>query len=161
LTNVVAPETVKLGLEGLDKRQAIEALVDLVVASGKGTDRETILSAVLDREAKGSTGLENGIAIPHARTPGVADVVCALGISRAGIDFDSVDGKPCHLVFLIVAPPEESTGYLKALAAVALIGRDPDTVPKLRSAGSPAEVMVVLAEAGGTISWPDTDGAGA
>ena len=158
---MITPGTIKLGLEGVDKRQAIEALVDLIVASGKVTDRGAILSAVVDREARGSTGLENGIAIPHARTAGVTDVLCALGISKAGIDFDSVDGRPCHLIFLIVAPPEESTGYLKALAAVALIGRDADIVTRLRAAASPAEVMAHLADAGGANPWPGRSEAGA
>jgi mannitol/fructose-specific phosphotransferase system IIA component (Ntr-type) len=137
-----------LGLEGVGKRSVIEALIDLIVASGHATDREAILAAVLDREAKGSTGLENGIAIPHARTTGVSDVVVALGISRAGIDFDSVDGKPCHLVFLILAPPHESTKYLKALSAVALIGRDAALIHRLRSAESPKEVTAVLSSGG-------------
>ena len=148
LTGAVTPGTVMLGLEGIDKPKVIEALVDLIVASGHATDREAILAAVLDREAKGSTGLENGIAIPHARTAGVGDVVCALGISRAGIDFDSVDGKPCHLVFLILAPPEESTKYLKALSAVALVGRDAALIHRLETAESPEEVMAVLSSGG-------------
>ncbi|HVP58590.1 MAG TPA: PTS sugar transporter subunit IIA, partial [bacterium] len=91
LASLVTPDTVMLGLEGFDKRKAIEALVDLVVAGGRATDRNAVLAAVLDREAKGSTGLENGIAIPHAGTAGAIDVVCALGISKGGIDFDSVD----------------------------------------------------------------------
>jgi mannitol/fructose-specific phosphotransferase system IIA component (Ntr-type) len=144
----VTPGTILLGVEGVDKRSVIEALVDLIVASSHATDRAAILAAVLDREAKGSTGLENGIAIPHARTPGVSDVVCALGISRVGIDFDSVDGRPCHLVFLILAPPEESTKYLKALSAVALIGRDAALIHGLRTAESREEVMAVLSGGG-------------
>jgi mannitol/fructose-specific phosphotransferase system IIA component (Ntr-type) len=148
LADSVTPGTILLGLEGLDKRKVIEALVDLIVAGGHGTDREAILVAVMDREAKGSTGLENGIAIPHARTAGVDDVVVALGISRAGIDFDSIDGKPCYLIFLIVAPPDESTKYLKALSAVALVGRDADLIARLEAAESPEGVMAVLSSGG-------------
>ena len=148
LTDTVTPGTIILGLEGVDKRKVIEALIDLIVAGGHATDREAVLVAVLDREAKGSTGLENGIAIPHARTAGVGDVVCALGISGAGIDFDSVDRRPCHLIFLILAPPHESTKYLKALSAVALIGRDAALIHRLRTASSPEEVMAVLSSGG-------------
>jgi mannitol/fructose-specific phosphotransferase system IIA component (Ntr-type) len=76
----------------------------------------------------------------------VADVTCALGISREGVDFDAVDGRPCHLIFLIVAPPDESTRYLKALSAVALIGRDAALVDRLVSAATPEEALAVLAE---------------
>ncbi|MFH1220462.1 MAG: PTS sugar transporter subunit IIA [Candidatus Eisenbacteria bacterium] len=150
LAKVVARDTIKLGLAGIDKWTAIENLVDLLVETGKGFDREAILAAVRDRESKGSTGIGDGIAVPHARTTGVAEVVAALGISKTGIDFDSNDGRPCHLIFLIAAPPHESTKYLKALSAVAVIGRDAGTIARITAAGSPAEVMSVLAEAGGT-----------
>jgi mannitol/fructose-specific phosphotransferase system IIA component (Ntr-type) len=146
LVDLITPQTIKTGLAGIDKPAAIGVLVDAIAASGKATDAEAILAAVLDREAKGSTGLGGGIAIPHARTAGVSDVVCALGISREGIDFDSNDGKPCSLIFLIIAPPEESTPYLKALSSVALIGRDAGLVERLKSATTPDEVLRVLAE---------------
>ena len=150
LTKVLTRDTIRLGLADIDKRAVIEELVDLLIGCGKGYDKDAIISAVLDREAKGSTGLENGIAVPHARTTGVADVVCALGISRDGMDFDSIDKKPCHLIFLIVAHPQESTRYLKALSAVALIGRDASVVSRLTSANSPEEVVSILAEVSGT-----------
>ena len=150
LAELVTAETVRVGLAGIDKATVIRVLVDAIVASAgtadRAADRKAILAAVLDREAKGSTGLENGIAIPHARTAGVADVICAIGTSREGIDFDSADGKPCHLIFLIVAPPEASTPYLKALSSVALVGRDAGLVTRLKSAGSPGEVLDLLAE---------------
>jgi mannitol/fructose-specific phosphotransferase system IIA component (Ntr-type) len=150
LAEIVTLETIKVGLARIDKATAIRALVDAIVASAKAADRgadgKAILAAVLDREAKGSTGLENGIAIPHARTTGVAGVVCAIGISRDGIDFDSADHRPCHLIFLIVAPPEASTPYLKALSSVALIGRDAGLVERLKAALSPEEVLELLAE---------------
>jgi mannitol/fructose-specific phosphotransferase system IIA component (Ntr-type) len=149
LVDQVTPEAIKVGLAGIDKATAIRVLVDAIVASAEAAgaaDGKAILAAVLDREAKGSTGLESGIAIPHARTAGIADVACAIGISRDGIDFDSADHKPCHLIFLIVAPPEASTPYLKALSSVALIGRDAGLVTRLKSAATPGEVLELLAE---------------
>jgi len=151
LAELVRRDAVRVGLAGMGKEAVIGLLVDAIVgsgttASGSAPDGEAILAAVLDREANGSTGLGGGIAIPHARTTGVADVTCALGISREGVDFDAVDGRPCHLIFLIVAPPDESTRYLKALSAVALIGRDAALVDRLVSAATPEEALAVLAE---------------
>jgi len=146
LDKMITRETVKLDISDIDKWTVMEELIDLIVASGKRVDREAVHSAVFDREYQGSTGLENGIAIPHARTDGVDELVGAIGISRDGIDFESADGNPCHLVFLIVAPHQESTRYLKALSAVAYIGNDDEKRQRLISAASPEEVISVLEE---------------
>ena len=97
-------------------------------------------------ERQGSTGLENGIAVPHARSDGVSEFACAIGISKRGMDFDSADRKPCHLIFLIVAPHQESTKYLKALSAVASVGNDEDKTARLIAADSPEEVISILGE---------------
>jgi mannitol/fructose-specific phosphotransferase system IIA component (Ntr-type) len=144
LARILSRETVKLGISNVDKWTAIEELVDLMVERGLLDDRNAVLSAIVDREKRGSTGLENGIAVPHARSNGVGELVGVLGISKDGIDFESADGKPCYLIFLIVAPPQESTTYLKALADVTFIGSDEGRVSKLRYASSPDEVISIL-----------------
>ncbi len=148
LANVVTEETVKLNVSGVDKWTLIEDLVDMIVRSGRASDREALLSAVMDREQQGSTGLEQGIAIPHARSEGVEGVVGALAVSIDGIDFDSADGKPAHLIFLIVAPPNESTKYLKTLSAITFIGKSESKISGLMSASSPADVVSILEENG-------------
>jgi mannitol/fructose-specific phosphotransferase system IIA component (Ntr-type) len=148
LANVITEKTVKLDVSGVDKWTLIEELVDMIVESGRATDREALLTAVMDREQQGSTGLERGIAIPHARSEGVECVVGALAVSAEGIDFDSADGKPAHLVFLIAAPPHESTRYLKTLSAITFIGRSEGKTSRLISASSPGEVVSVLEEDG-------------
>ena len=143
-----APERIKLNISDLDNWTVIEDLADLIASSCK-SDNEKLITDTLDREEKGSTGIGAGIAIPHARTTGVNELVGALGISEQGIDFESADGKPCHLIFLILAPPEESTRYLKALSAVAFIGKDPDLISRLKSAASPDDVIAILGEVEG------------
>jgi PTS system fructose-specific IIC component len=148
LANVITEETVVINVSDIDKWTLIENLVDLIVESGKATDREALLAAVMEREQQGSTGLERGIAIPHARSEGVDGVVGALAISGDGIDFDSVDGKPAHLIFLIVAPPRESTRYLKTLSAITFIGKSESRTSRLMSASSPGEAVAVLEENG-------------
>ena len=146
LETMISENTVKLDISDVDKWTVIEQLVDLIVESGTGYDREDILAAVIERERQGSTGIENGIAVPHARSNGVSEFACAVGVSRRGIDFDSADQKPCHLIFLIVAPHQESTKYLKALSAVAYIGNNEDRTARLVAADSPEEVISILGE---------------
>jgi len=146
LEKIISIERVKIWDAGVDKWAAIDELAGLIASSCEGSDRDTLVDDTLEREYKGSTGIGKGIAIPHARTTGVSSLVGALGISRQGIDFESEDGQPCHLVFLILAPPEESTTYLKALSAVAFIGKDEAIMSRLKSASSPGEVVSVLEE---------------
>ncbi len=146
LDKIITKDRIKIGISDLDKWTVIEDLADLVAAGGEGSDREVLLNDTLDREHKGSTGIGRGIAIPHARTTGVTDLIGALGISRAGVDFEADDGQPCHLVFLILAPPGESTRYLKALSAVACVGRNEELVSRLTSASSPDEAISILGE---------------
>lgn len=151
LDGVISRSTVVVGLDGLDKWTVITKLVDAVMASGKGKGREAILDAVMAREQQGSTGLEKGIAVPHARCEGVDEVVAALGIANNGIDFDSADGKPCRLVFLIVAPPRESTRYLKVLAGIAAFGMSERGVSTLASAQSVDDVFALCEELTGSL----------
>ena len=146
LDKIITRDRIKIGLSDLDKWTVIEDLADLIAAGDEGGDRDTLLDDTLDREHKGSTGIGKGIAIPHARTAGVTDLIGALGISREGLDFEADDGQPCHLIFLILAPAKESTRYLKALSAVACIGRNEELVSRLRSAGSPDEAISILSE---------------
>ena len=146
LDKIITRDRIKIGLADLDKWTVIEDLADLIAAGDEGSDRETLLNDTLDREHKGSTGIGKGIAIPHARTTGVTDLIGALGISQEGVDFEAEDGRPCHLIFLILAPATESTRYLKALSAVACVGKDEELVSRLTSAASPDEVISILGE---------------
>jgi len=148
LANVITEGTVKIDVSGVDKWTLIQDLVDLIVGSGRATDREALLAAVVEREQQGSTGLGHGMAIPHARAEGIDGVVGALAISAGGVDFDSADGKPCHLIFLIVAPPNESTRYLKTLSAITFIGKNESKTSRLLSASAPGEVVSILEENG-------------
>jgi PTS system fructose-specific IIC component len=149
LERMIAKSRIRIGISDLDKWTVIEDLADLIAADDQGSDREVLLQDTLAREEKGSTGIGKGIAIPHARTTGVTELVGALGISQSGVDFDAEDGQPCHLIFLILAPPGESTRYLKALSAVACLGRDEDLISRLTSATSPDDVISILREVEG------------
>ncbi len=148
LHKIITEKTVLPDVSGMDKWNVIEALMDILMQTGKCGDRQTVISAVTDREKRCSTGLTNGIAIPHARSDAVDDMIGALAISKTGLDFDSADGKPCHLVFLIISPPAESTRYLKVLSEVAFIGSEPENVATLKAAATAKEVVSILANRG-------------
>lgn len=114
----VKPENIKLQLEGETKEEVIEELVELLTESCCVDDADTILDAVLAREREGSTGLEKGVAIPHAKCDAVSRLSIVIGISKDGIDFDALDGKPSNLFFLMVAPTSESGPHVQAIAKI-------------------------------------------
>ncbi|MDD3642346.1 MAG: PTS sugar transporter subunit IIA [Candidatus Krumholzibacteria bacterium] len=118
LTDAIGPENVKLDMEATDKREAIEELIELMAESCERCDADTILEAVLARERDGSTGLEKGVAIPHAKCDAVARLRIVVGVSHDGVDFESLDGKPSHLFFLLVAPTGESGPHVQAIAKI-------------------------------------------
>jgi PTS system fructose-specific IIC component len=114
----VKPENIKLQLEGQTKEEVIEELVELLTESCCVEDADTILDAVMAREREGSTGLEKGVAIPHAKSDAVSKLSIVIGISKEGIDFDALDGKRSHLFFLMVAPTSESGPHVQAIAKI-------------------------------------------
>jgi PTS system fructose-specific IIC component/PTS system nitrogen regulatory IIA component len=110
---------IKVGLEAEDKDEVFEELVDLFCRSTGNSAREEILTAVRDREAKMSTGIKKGIALPHGKTNAVDQVYGILGISKKGIDYDALDGEPVHLLFMMLAPQKDSEKHLRLLKRLA------------------------------------------
>lgn len=116
LRNRFAVETLKPRLLATTKQGAISELVTLLYENGLVMDRERAVQAVFEREQSLSTGLEYGLAIPHARTDAVTRLVCAVGLKKEGMDFDSVDGKPVRIVVLVLAPDTAATPQLQLIA---------------------------------------------
>jgi Kef-type K+ transport system membrane component KefB/mannitol/fructose-specific phosphotransferase system IIA component (Ntr-type) len=112
------PETVTTTLKGKTMEAVIAELIDLLVAAGHLTDHQSALDAVLKREAAMSTGLKDGLACPHARTPAVQGLVCAVGVKSDGIDFHSADGKPSRIFTLVLCPEDATSPYLEFMAGV-------------------------------------------
>ena len=119
LIDVFQPEFIKVGLEAEDKEEVFEELVDKFCQAAKIQARENILGALREREAKMSTGIKQGIAIPHGVTNAIDDVCGVLGGSRKGVDYDALDGKPVYLFFMLLAPPLESEKHLRLLKRLA------------------------------------------
>lgn len=111
-------QNVSLDIGSGNKEEVIERLLALCARSGAVTSVDDARAAVLARERKMSTGMEHGVALPHARTEAVSRLVCAVGISRAGVDFESLDGAPTRILVLTLVPPSVSTDYTRLMGAI-------------------------------------------
>ena len=141
---VLSKETVILQLSATSKEGLIEELVDALVQAGRIKDRKAALKAVLERERKMSTGLQNGIAIPHGKTDTVESLVAALGISKAGIDFDSLDGQPCHIFLMTLSPASRTGPHIQFLADISRTLHDPAIRQQVLDATSEELVVDLL-----------------
>jgi fructose-specific phosphotransferase system IIA component len=144
LTDYITPEHVKIRLEGDGKEEVIEELVSLLVDTSDVQDPDAIFQAVMNREREGSTGLEKGVAIPHAKSDAVKSLSIVIGISRAGVDFAALDGKPSHLFFLMVAPTSESGPHVQAIAKIVKMIKLDKFRKKLLDAKKPDDVVEAI-----------------
>ncbi len=144
LTDFISPQLIKLELATTQKVDAIKELIGLLDQAGFVTDSEAFLKSVLEREKVGSTGIGKGIAIPHSRTATVREVVVAVGRSVQGIEFEALDNKPVHLIFLIAAPIESGGLYLKALARLSRLLRYQEFRNELMDAKTVDEVLKII-----------------
>lgn len=118
LRNHVVSETCRPQLKATTKQGVIEELVNVLYDNGLVADSSQALQAVLNREQNLSTGLEYGLALPHARTDAVGQLVCAVGLKREGVDFDAADGRPTRIVVLVLAPEHVATPQLQMIAQI-------------------------------------------
>ncbi len=119
LDKVFNPRAVNIDLKSEDKDEVFEELIEELVSVNPSLDRSVALAAVKEREAKMSTGIMSGIAVPHAKTIAVTDVQGAIGISRSGIDYDALDVKPVHLIVLILSGEDSTELHLRVLKRLA------------------------------------------
>lgn len=118
LTDILGPEQVIAELKARGKRAAMEELCAVLTTVEPKLDLKKLMEVLIERERLGSTGIGDGIAIPHGKLPDLDRLLLSFGRSREGIDFDSLDGKPAHLFFLVVAPENSAGTHLKALARI-------------------------------------------
>ncbi len=118
IANFIRADMVRARLRSRTKADVIEELLDMLVEGGLVNNREAALQAVLDREESMSTGMGNGIAIPHGKTDSVRSLVCAMGVRKQGIDFQSLDGKPSCIFILTLSPLEGSAPHLQFMATI-------------------------------------------
>jgi fructose-specific phosphotransferase system IIA component len=144
LLSFIEPESIILEIKGKTKREIITELVDMLAAGGKLLNRDQVLVDVLEREESMSTGMETGVAIPHSKTDGIAKTAVAVGIKKAGVNFDSMDGEPSRLFILVVSPKKSGGLHIQFLAAIAAILRDKATLEAVINATSPQEAVNLL-----------------
>ncbi len=124
LAEFLRPDSAAVPLEATDKAGVILELVEKLNRAGRIIDADQVLSDVMERESTVSTGMEKGLAIPHARTAGVEGMVVAVGLCPAGVDFQALDGEPTRIVFLIASAPDDRGPHLQLLASIAKRMRD-------------------------------------
>jgi PTS system fructose-specific IIC component/PTS system nitrogen regulatory IIA component len=155
LSEVYLPQFIKVDLQAADKEEVFEEMVDLFCTVTKSGAREPILAALWERESKMSTGVQNGIAIPHGKTDAVDRMFGVLGVSREGIDYDSLDGKPVYLVMMILAPPVEAERHLHLLQRLAELLRNPQFFEAALECGTPEAIYGVIKKYEDTESFAD------
>lgn len=141
-------DVVKVNLEAVEKYEAIEELVDVLIAAHEIRlgDRAEVLDALFMRERSLSTGMEHGLAIPHCAVRCVESIVGALGTSPAGIPFDSLDGKPADLIILLVIPKGKFQQHFTTLSGIAKIANDKALRMRILQADSPTAIMGIIYE---------------
>ncbi len=130
-----------------DKKAALDQMVELMDASGKLRDKETYRQGVYAREQEGSTGIGEGIAIPHCKSDAVIKPGLAAMVVKDGVEFESLDGQPAHLFFLIAAPNTEDNVHLDVLSRLSVLLMDEDFTNKLRQAASVSEFKQIIEDA--------------
>ena len=144
ITDLLKSESIALGQKPADKQSAIRQLADLMAASGNLSDKEQYLKDVFAREASGTTGLGDGIATPHAKSTGVKEAGLAAMTVPAGMDFESMDGKPARLFFMIAAPDSANDAHIQILQQLAMMIMDPDFKEALIAAKTKEEFLHLI-----------------
>ncbi len=144
LKQVLDPQTIRLELIGSTKMAIIEELLDLLVKAGKLANRGDALQAVLEREAKMSTAIQNGVAIPHAKTDSVNMLVTAIGLSPKGVDFESIDGKPSTIFIMTLSPRTKLGPHIQFLSSISQSLDDAAVRRALLKAKNPQDVIDLL-----------------
>jgi len=149
LKNIVSPKAIVTSLEASKRDEVIEELVDALIASGAADQglRDELISMVLEREQKGSTGFGRGVAVPHVKHPSAGSIHAAIGLSQAGVDFNALDRQPVYSIFLLLSPADSPEEHLQAMEVI-FKNLSQETFRKfLRQATSPDEVITLLEEA--------------
>lgn len=146
ITDFLREKAVSINMTATDKQGVIRELVQLLVKAGeiKSPDEEKLVPILLAREALGSTGIGQGVGIPHGKSNCVRDLVGAFGLSRRGVNFDSLDGEPVHLFFLLVAPEDSAGPHLKALARISRLLKDRFFRESLKEAKDERQILRII-----------------
>lgn len=144
LSEILDQEKIIPELKARDKRGVLEELTDIISRQESSVDRHALVKVLMDRERLGSTGIGDGVAIPHGKLDGVEQPLISFGRSKKGLDFDAMDGQPVFLFFLIVAPENSSGYHLQVLARIAKVLKNSVFRQKLMDAAGISELYQVI-----------------
>lgn len=144
LSDILSHDAIIPELKSTSKEGVIEEMSELIVKVYSEQDENTITSKLLEREKLGSTGIESGVAIPHAKIPGLDRIILAVGINHAGIDFDAHDGQPSRIFFVLLAPDSSAGIHLKTLARLSRLLKEEAVRIRLLEASGVDEIYDVL-----------------
>ncbi|PLX79043.1 MAG: PTS fructose transporter subunit IIA [Desulfuromonas sp.] len=146
ITELLSPSAITVDMQATDKNSALAELTDAIVAHSGNLDRDEVLKVLHERERLGSTGIGDGVAIPHGKLKNIDNLLLSFGCSKAGVDFDSMDGKPAHLFFLLLAPEESVGVHLKTLARISKLLKNPGVRNALLAASDADELFRIIAD---------------
>ena len=139
-------ESIELNIKSKTKKEVIEELVEMLAQKGLIADKKVTIESLMEREELGSTGVGQGIAIPHSKTKGVKELVAAFGVSKAGVNFEALDGEPVYIFFLLLAPDGAAGLMLKALARVSNFLKNKYYRRKIMEAADKTSVIQTIEE---------------
>ena len=146
LMDFIVKDAILVNLQGTEKKEVLNEMVEALVKSKKVANKDKVVKILLDREELGSTGIGSGVAIPHGKTNDLDNVIISFGSSKQGIEFESLDGEPVYLVFMLLAPVDSTGIHLKALAKISRILKDKHFRQSLRDAKTVDEAVKILKE---------------
>ena len=144
LTEILKPDNIKIPLESKTKTEAIGELVNLLASTGDVTDPKKVLDAVLEREATRTTGIGNGLAIPHGKCDGTTHLVMAIGRAGSPIDFQAIDGRPVNIIWMLASPKDMTGPHIHALARISRLMTIDKFRATLAKATTPDEVYQAI-----------------
>ena len=154
LNEFVVADAIVPDLQATSKEDAIRAMITSLQKSGaiSGADEEGIISAILKREELGSTGIGNGVAVPHTKHPSVDRLVATVALSKSGVDFASLDGEDVFILFLLISPPDRPGDHLRGLENISRHLRDQTFCSFLRQSNTQKDIIDLLDEADGDMA---------
>ena len=144
LLDILSPQSIVSPLASMDKRGVIDELVDCLAGAGGVRDPKGLKEAVWTREQTRTTGIGNGLAIPHGKSPSMTSVAMAIGRPARPMDFEAIDGQPVRLVVLLASPPDRTTDHIQALARISKLMSMNEFRERIYSAANAAEIYELL-----------------
>jgi len=148
IMDFLSKKALVMDIKATKKEEVIKELLDALINSGEveKRSRNKLIDALMSRESLGSTAIGQGIAIPHAKSDCVGKLLAAFGLSRKGVDFDSLDGEPAYIFFLLVAPQDSAGPHLKALARISRLLKDKYFRDNLRACVDDKAIIKIISQ---------------